>query len=40
MLSVEALNKQNWQQSKVNSWLQLGKTASQDKVLLQECVAK
>lgn len=40
MLSVEALNTQNWQQSKVNSWLQLGKTASQDKVLLQECVAK
>ena len=40
MLSVEALNKQNWQQSKVNSWLQLGKIASQDKVLLQECVAK
>lgn len=38
LLSLDTLKDEDWQTSKINSWLQLGKTATDDKVLLQECV--
>ncbi|WKT00370.1 hypothetical protein NYR30_03525 [Gallibacterium salpingitidis] len=38
LLSVDVIQAQDWQHSKINSWLKRGKTATDDKVLLQECV--
>ncbi|MFC0308187.1 hypothetical protein ACFFHK_00490 [Gallibacterium trehalosifermentans] len=38
LLSLTTLQDKAWQQSQIHSWLKLGKTATEDKVLLQECV--
>ncbi|MFC0323324.1 hypothetical protein ACFFHT_07110 [Gallibacterium melopsittaci] len=38
LLSLATLQDKAWQQSTIHSWLKLGKTATEDKVLLQACV--
>lgn len=38
LLSLQTISPANWQHSKINSWLALGKKATDDRVLLQECV--